>query len=171
MRPDIWATASRLDCCNDYASRDDARTRRKRLRPWSVSRFPALSPIKPPSFFGSFSRSGRGKNQRYRRMAPMTGILLPLRRNRDSQSRPLPPKWPPRGRTALRNQATTTGIAGRQVEQGDNGHDGSAEFRGYAARFRRSRRCIGRGARATAQGKRQGTAQVDRGKDVCRRSG
>src|SRR5829696_2741708 len=30
-----FATASRLDCCNDYASRGDARTRRKRLRPWS----------------------------------------------------------------------------------------------------------------------------------------
>ena len=57
----------------------------------------------------------------------------------------------PGARTALRNQAITTGIAGRQVEQGDNGHDGSAEFRGYAARFRRSRRCIGRGARAIAQ--------------------
>jgi hypothetical protein len=27
--------------------------------------------------FGFSSRYGRGKNQRYRRMAPMTGILLP----------------------------------------------------------------------------------------------
>ena len=30
-------------------------------------------------------------------------------------------------------------------------HDGSAEFRGYAARFRRSGRCSGGGARPTAQ--------------------
>jgi hypothetical protein len=53
--------ASRPDCCNDYASRDDARTRRKRLRPWSVSRFPALSPIKPPSFSDLFHDTAEAK--------------------------------------------------------------------------------------------------------------
>ena len=63
----------------------------------------------------------------------------------------------PGARTALRNQATITGITGRQAEQGNNGHDGSAEFRGYAARFRRSCRCTGGSARAIAQGNRQGS--------------
>jgi hypothetical protein len=42
--------ASRPDCCNDYASRDDARTRRKRLRPWSSARPPALFLIKSRHF-------------------------------------------------------------------------------------------------------------------------
>jgi hypothetical protein len=47
--------ASRPDCCNDYASRDDARTRRKRLRPWSRRRPAALSPIKPALFSEVFN--------------------------------------------------------------------------------------------------------------------
>src|ERR1700712_1050407 len=38
-----------------------------------------------------------------------------------------------------------------QAEQGDDGHDGSAEFRGYAARFSRSCRCFGGSTRPTAQ--------------------
>ena len=37
------------------------------------------------------------------------------------------------------------------MKQGDYGHDGSAEFRGYAARFRRSCRCLGRSAWTTAE--------------------
>jgi hypothetical protein len=47
--------ASRPDCCNDYASRDDARTRRKRLQPWSRRRPAALSQIKPSLFSDFFN--------------------------------------------------------------------------------------------------------------------
>jgi hypothetical protein len=53
--------ASRPDCCNDYASRDDARTRRKRLRPWSRRRLAALSPIKPASFSDLFNDPAEAK--------------------------------------------------------------------------------------------------------------
>src|SRR3954447_7312616 len=63
------------------------------------------------------------------------------------------------GQTPRRNQATTSGITGRQVEQDNDGHDGSGEFRGYAARFRRSRRRIGGSAWPVAQSAAQGARQ------------
>jgi hypothetical protein len=56
------ATASSLDCCDDYASPGDSRTRRKRLQPWSAGPLSALSLINRVSL----SRFRRAKNQRYR---------------------------------------------------------------------------------------------------------
>jgi len=52
----MLAAASRPDCCNDYASRDDARTRRKRLRPWSPARPRALFLIKMADIFRFWRR-------------------------------------------------------------------------------------------------------------------
>ncbi len=73
LRP-LAAAASRLDCCNDYASRGVARTRRKRLRPWSSGVSEALFLIKGPCI----CRFGRAKNQRYCRNGSHERYLITI---------------------------------------------------------------------------------------------
>jgi hypothetical protein len=63
--------ASRPDCCNDYASRDDARTRRKRLRPWSSAPATGLVPDQDGRHFQVLVEP---KINVIAGMAPMIGI-------------------------------------------------------------------------------------------------
>ena len=108
------ATA-RLDCCDDYASPGDARTRRKLLRPWSAC--PSRSPVSPATAItiafcgGRKSRlSGDGRDAT---VSNNHSCGIP-----DSQSPSFPPKWPPRGRTVPPEQRPIIGITGRTVGAG-----------------------------------------------------
>src|SRR6202043_1929742 len=74
-RPAHSALAGRLDRWLDYASPSDRRTRRKRLRPWSVGTRPGPIRGLESDVFRVLAKS---EINVIGRMAPIPGILIPL---------------------------------------------------------------------------------------------
>jgi hypothetical protein len=73
-------TASRLDCCSDYASRGGAGTRRNHLGPWSADAIGAFR-LEPQPRDADRS-SDPGRKLRSRAQAAITIAFLPGRRRR-----------------------------------------------------------------------------------------
>src|ERR1700730_15030862 len=100
----------------------------------------------------TFSRFAAGRNQRYRANGSHDRYLITvIERIVTRIAATYPLNGLPGARRPTGTKPQQQALPDQQAEQGVGGHDGSAEFRGYAARFRRSCRGSGGGAGSAAE--------------------